>query len=214
MRKHAGTVAVVDGNGYTVPVPRWTNREAVAVVMALRDLARGVPGGFPLWYQFAAVAYAWAPDEDQLWATAEQADAEYPPADSIELQSEAERIVAYLDRVNHPDPRVELNDAFGKASTLSDVSRALREDGAEPETSFKIPLPACKGADGRPAKPVRGTDGKWRCPNGAVTIDDPITAIAKKLSPLAWTVILLAAGAAWVEHGKNNAARRRGRRTR
>lgn len=162
--------------------PAWTNREAAAVVWATR---RAAPDRFPLWYQFAAVAYGWQPDGDKIDATQQQADRMYPADASVQLNLELQRIAADLDEAGAEAPRLELADVFEEPDRIRDVTAALRQDGAR--ASFKIPLPACKDpATGRPARPVYSKERrKWECPGGVVTIDDPITAIAKTAGPLA-----------------------------
>lgn len=190
-RAPRGRVSTDDG----ATVPRWTNREAVAVISGLRAIAKGSRDGFPLWYQYAAVAYGWTPEGDALEATAGQADADYPADDTELLGQELRRIAGDLEAVKHPDPRMYLSDVFDRRETLQEVSAALRDDGAE--AAFKIPLPACKDPNtGKATRPVKGADGKWSCPGGAITVDDPITAIVKSLvktlQPLAVPIILIA----------------------
>jgi len=192
-----------------IEVPAWTNREAIAVIAAMRELAKGVPTGFPLWYQFAAVAYGWQPRTEELDNSAAQADRIYPGDDAVELNAELERMVTHLDQRMHPNPRIALVDMFDRSGFLDELRTALRQDGAQVE--FKIPLPACKDpASGRPAKPVKDPrTGKWTCPGGAVTIDDPLTAILKALATVAIPVglVLLAIGAV-----QPRRRRRKGRR--
>lgn len=181
-----GTTHDADG---TV-APALSNREALAIVMALRRTAQRHGAAFPLWYQFAAPAYAWTPGSDVLDATDRQAEAEYPPDATVQLHLEIQRLTADLDEANAPDPRIELEDTFMEAETQREVAAALRDDGARAE--FKIPLPACKDPQtGKPARPVYDDrDRKWKCPGGVVTIDDPITAIIKTAAPLAIIAIL------------------------
>jgi hypothetical protein len=190
-----GTVA--DDAG--IQVPAWTNREAVSVISAMRELAKGMPAGsaFPLWYQFAAVAYGWQPSSDKLDNSMAQADRVYPADDAVELNAELERIVTYLDLRVHPNPRMALRDVFNSDTFMSEVRTALAQDGAKVE--FKIPLPACKDPmTGKPARPVKDPrTGKWTCPGGAITIDDPVTALLKALAIVAIpaALVLLAIGA-------------------
>lgn len=182
-----------------IEVPAWTNREAIAVVSAMRELAKGMPAGqgFPLWYQFAAAAYGWDPKTDKLDNSMAQADRLYLGGDAVDLNAELERIVTHLDQRQHPNPRMALVDRFNSDTLQSEVRAALAQDGANVE--FKIPLPACKDpSTGRPARPVKDPrTGKWTCPGGAITIDDPLTALLKALATVAVpaALVLLAIGA-------------------
>lgn len=188
--------------------PSWTNREAMSVIAGMRELAKGSAAGFPLWYQFAAIAYGWSPESDTLTATSVQADEDYPIDAAVSLGDELRRITSDLDRSSHPDPRISLDDVFDRKGAVQEVSTALRQDGAE--ASFKIPLPACKDPiTGKPARPVRGEDGKWTCPGGAITIDDPITAILKALQPLIMPAVIILIAAAAVTKKTRRGRRRR-----
>jgi hypothetical protein len=191
--------------------PRMTNREAVAVVEAVRDLARKAGAQFPLWYQFAAIAYGWAPDHDELDTSQEQSDRVYDADASVMLQLEVQEFTGDLDDRNTPDPRIDLTDVFDHPSYRAEVAAALGQDGAQ--ALFKIPIPACKDPKtGKPAKPVRDPKtGKWTCPGGAVTIDDPLTAILKELTkvivPIGLIVLVIGLAA-------DNATTRRSRKRR
>lgn len=197
--------------------PKWTNREAVAVIAALRDIARSLPDGFPLWYQLAAAAYDWEPAtyKDHLMVSAEQADAIYPAEAAVLLNRELVRITNALDQTRgaRPDPRMQLDDVFDDNQMMSDVMQALHEDGSR--ALFKIPLPACKGADGKPAAPVWDrSERRWKCPGGVITIDDPITALLKSLVKPAIViglVYVLATGGAVALRKRRRQGRRRRR---
>lgn len=194
---------VTEGGG---TAPRWTDREAVSVIAGAREAARRAPGGFPLWYQFAAAAYGWAPETDQVAKTEAQADALYEPELAVLLNAELRRIFAELDTASVANPRLAL-DSGAWESSWTDVVRALQQDGAQ--ATFKIPLPTCRDPKtGKPTKPVRGKDGKWSCPGGPVLIDDPLTAIAKSAAKIAVpaAVILIAA---WILNEKRGTRRRR-----
>ena len=200
------------GDADDLGAPRWTNREAMAVINALRTLGKGSREGFRLWYQYAAVAYGWDPDDDNLIVTSSQADGDYPIEDTVLLGQDLTRIARDLDAAHRPDPRIELTDVFDKKTNAQEVSAALREDGADPAVQFKIALPACKDPKtGKATRPVKGADGKWSCPGGPITVDDPITAILKSLtsSPIVIAAVILI-GASVI--GKTN--KRRGRRRR
>lgn len=189
--EHQGRGAVTDDEGTIAP--RWTNREAVAIIAALRAVAPE----FPLWYQFAAIAYGWEPGQNKLDRSQAQADRDYDANANVMLNLEMQRIVNDLDAARRPDPRIELDaQTWSDAAFQAEIAKALREDGAQAQ--FKIPLPACKDPKtGKPAKPVKGADGKWHCPGGPLLIDDPITAIVKALAPIAVPAALIL-GAAWI----------------
>lgn len=190
-----------------VQVPRWTSREAAAVVQGMRGIARRAGDPFALWYQFAAVALGWEPGGG-LDSSDEQADLDYPADTAVQLSQEFTRIAGILDRAKVADPSISLADAWSDPKFVESVSASLQGDGAANAT-FKIPLPACRDPrTGKPVLPVRGRDGKWTCPGGLVTVDDPVTAIVKSLSKVAipLALILIAYGAL--------KATRRGRRKR
>ena len=167
----------------TETAPAMTNREALAIVSAIRSPAQRV--GFPLWYQFAALAYGWSPEGAELDGRAEQADADYPVYAGVMLAHELGRIAQELDGAGVLDARIDLRDVWAQPALMAEIGSALQDDGAE--VAFKIPLPACKDPKtGAPAKPVRNPKtGRWECPGGIITIDDPITAVAKSLLKVA-----------------------------
>lgn len=186
-------------------VPQLTNAEALQVVRALSTAVGRA--GFPLWYQFAAAAFGWDPTTDALDTSSTQAAGLYPVDDAVMLWA---AVADAADAENSKDPADQhrpalyFDDAWTDPLYLSDVRRALQDDGAT--AAFKIPLPACKDPKtGKPVgKPRRGPDGKWRC--DPVTVDDPVTFAGKQFRTLA----LLALGA-WLLFGKK--PRRRNRRS-
>lgn len=192
VRRTARTEASGD-DGVVAPV--WSCREAAAIVAAWRTVARLTADGFPLWYQFAASAYGWDPAEGKLRQYDDQASALYPPEDAAALVSEIDRIAAARDQaqvvVPRDQPALALVDVWNDPQFLDDIKAAMAGDGAVVE--WKIPIPACKDPKtGKPAKPVRNpTTGKWECPGGVVTIDDPLTAIIKSLSKIAPLAIVV-----------------------
>lgn len=200
-RSSRGTVADEEG----ALAPKWTNREAIAIIAAIRSAAAP---DFPLWYQFAAPAFGWEPGVNKLDRSEAQADREYDPSAAVLLYQEIRRIATELDDRQRREPRVELDaQTWTDATFQAEIAKALREDGAQAQ--FKIPLPACKDPrTGKPARPVRGSDGKWRCPGGPLLIDDPITAIVKALAPIALPVALIL-GAAWVMSKRPRRPRKR-----
>lgn len=193
----------VDG-GDTAPA--MTNREALAIVSAMRAPAQRVTG-FPLWYQFAALAYGWSPDVGELDGRSEQADTDYPVYAGAMLSNELSRIAGELDAIGAPDARIDLPDVWAQPALMAEIGAALQDDGAQ--VSFKIPLPACKDpVTGKPAKPVRNPKtGRWECPGGFIEIDDPITAIMKSL-----TKVVIPVAAIYVAYEVFLKPRRRRRR--
>lgn len=175
-----------DGNA----APAWSNRQAIAIITGVRNAARPVMQ-WPLWYQFAAAAYGWDPATNELDASDARADGPYPAGAAVQLMTEIRRIAEQLDAVRYPELRVDMTEEWADPSTIADVSSALHDDGAK--IAFKVPLPACRDpVTGRPARPVYDrTDGKWKCPGGVATIDDPLTAIAKSLSKVAVPAALI-----------------------
>lgn len=175
----------VDG-GETAPA--MTNREALAIVSAMRAAAQRVVG-FPLWYQFAAIAYGWNPQGGDLDGRDAQGDADYPPYAGVMLVQELTRLAAALDAVHYPDARIDIPDVWAQPPLMAEIGAALQDDGAQ--VAFKIPLPACKDPKtGAPAKPVRNPKtGRWECPGGVIVIDDPITAVGKSLIKVAIPVV-------------------------
>ena len=176
--------------------PRWTCREAMAVIEAARQAAK-TGSAFPLWYQFAAVAYGWDPtvDSARLDNSQEQADRDYDADAAVALQLELQRITSDLDESGGkltPELRLD-GKAFDRPGVQSEVRAALRADGISP--TFKVPLPACKDPrTGKPGIPRRNPKtGKWECE--VVTIDDPVTAIGKSAGR--WILPALLLYAAW-----------------
>lgn len=199
---------VTDDDGTIAP--RWTNREAVAVIEATRQAAKS-GSSFPLWYQFEAVAYGWDPsaDADRLDNSATQADRDYDATASVALQLDLMRVYDELDAAaSEPGSKWKLKpslaldeSAFTSKGVQGELRSALAADGMTPQ--FKIPLPACKDPKtGKPGLPTRNPrTGKWECE--PVTIDDPVTAIGKSAGR--WILPALLIYAAWKQT-------RRGRR--
>lgn len=189
--------------------PKWTNREAVAVISALRGMAALAEDGFPLWYQFAASAYDWEPGRNRLDRSEVQADRYYDAGAAVQLNLVMMRLVGELDARKRSSPRLDLDShSWTDAALQGELAKALREDG-EAGIAFKIPLPACKDpVTGKPARPVKDPKtGKWTCPGGPLLIDDPITAILKALAPIAVPLALIL-GAAWLAGNKRHRRQR------
>jgi hypothetical protein len=195
--------------------PSLTNREAAAVVRAVRQLARKAGAlvdvadqGFPSWYQYAAIAYGWSPDNDQLDVSKSQADRMYDADAAVMLQQEVQTFTGDLDDARVKDPRIDLEDVFDWSEWKRLVAEALAQDGAR--ALFKIPIPACKDPKtGKPAKPVRDPKtGKWTCPGGGFAID-PIKAIVNDTIRHLVPIVLVAIAISAVMEGNTRRSRKR-----
>lgn len=190
------------GNAYRLAgeiVPPLTNAEVVAIVEGvLADLGKSA---MPLWYQYAAAAYGWAPPGVVLDASPARGAALFDPELTRSFWVELDNVQMHaadnddLDAAPGPNavpsPRLDLDASFTNPVIMGEVGAALGEDGAK--TLWKIPLPACKDPKtGKPVgRPHRAPDGKWTC--DPVLIDDPITAVANSVMPL-----VLVVGALWL----------------
>jgi hypothetical protein len=183
--------------------PRLTNEEAAQLVRGFHEVARS----FPLWDQYAAVAYGWdPPDRDALDASAPRASRSYNTEVGVALWLALNRVCADLDAAK-VEPSLKLAGDFADATFLTEVQDVLKADGAE--ATFKIPTGACidkKTGARRMPRPPCGKDGKLKDPFTGVEIqcdtaescppefiDDPITHAIKSLWPLALMV-----GALWL----------------
>lgn len=181
--------------------PQLTNAEALQLVRAW-TLAH-TRAAFPLWYQFAAVAYGWDPESDALDTSTKQAAAMY--ADPGELWAQLAQLATDGDNteVDQTYPSLYFDDVWTDPTFAGDVRKALRDDGADAQ--FKIPLPACK--DPKTGKPVGKPrkdpkTGKWRC--DPVVVDDPITHAGKHVLAIAAAIGLL-----WLVMSDDKPRRRR-----
>lgn len=146
----------IDREGTTAP--KLTNREAIAIVAALRKESQRTTAGFPLWYQFAAIAYGWDPDNDRLDISDTQRDRVYPADMAVELFLAVQKLTFELEKESPTDPRLELDSgAFADNVFQGEVIAALHADGAF--TTAVIPL--CKDKK----------TGKWRFPKAACDAD-------------------------------------------
>ncbi len=203
-------VPASDGRGGVVLMdwPPITNGDVIKLTMgwlgALTPAQRREL--FPFWYQFAAVAYAWGPKKGTLTATAKQRDALYPEQLAAEFWQAMTRIRIALDADNVLGARLDLDGEFSDKVFQGEVVAALRSDGVD--ASFKIPLPACKGKDGKPTAPkCKRYMTKWpylceeweKC--DPVIITDPITDIHNK-SQKALLLVALIVAAWWAYDSK------------
>jgi len=209
LRRPGGTQTSADGT----LAPALTNGEIQMIVRAWQSARRSL---WPLWYQFAAAAYNWNPDNgDRLDTSAKWRDAFADVEIVRELWLSTFGLRFDLDATQLPKPRLDLDaETFDDAVWQAEVRAELRADGAS--ASFKIPLPACKDP-----KTGKATTPKYTCPRGyklvvingipmckhitsgklakpklecdVVKVDDPITAIGKSLRKDLATVVIVAA---------------------
>jgi hypothetical protein len=203
--------------GLVQPVPRLRNRDAAVLVQSWNEIAWSVPYaeappslfGWPsLWAQYQALAYGWDPDDGTLDISPTHGDEWYPDdvaADlwgALRLMAEDGDTRGLQAMVSAPDGRTYLPDPGAPRIEMAPVDitdeiahtslvHYLDEDmGAK----WKIPLPACKGPDGKPGWPRRDKSGKWTCE--PVTVDDPVTHVKNKA--LSFATLALIVGALWL----------------
>lgn len=211
------------------PAPRLTNGEAIALIAGWHDAATH---RFPLWYQYAAVAYGWDPENDNLDTSPSQAAKAYMPDEvNAALWGELFQVASALDgeldaAENMAKPRIDLDTAFNDPVFAGKVAAQLKADGAD--AAFKIPTGRCRdrrtgkkrlyrpcppgakqGADGRwyYKDPITGAqlvcDGKGDC--DPELVDDPITHARKQL----FTLALIVGAVWWLSKRARNPRRRR-----
>lgn len=155
--------------------PRVTNREAAALISAWRAAAAMSDDPFRLWHQFAAIAYGWTTGHDRLNASAAQGSKLYPLDLTTELWLALQRIALDLDDKRRESPRIELDsDTFTNPIFLAEVTKGMREDGAQ--AAAKVPLPACRDRKtGKPRAPRPCLGKRHAAPDGTCYFVDPIT---------------------------------------
>lgn len=184
--------------GGAFALPRLTNGDVITMTMGLLG---AVPPpraeSFPLWDQFAAAAYGYAPPSRKLVATDKQRDAWYPNTLSREFWGLVVAVTDRLDETHVANPRVDLDGQFSDRVFQGEVVNALHADGAQAQ--FKIPV-GCRNKDGTtrtllPKCKKRMDRFPWLCLeyekcDDPITIDDPITAVKKRADKFAHLVIL------------------------
>jgi len=191
-------VTVVNGMRDTLAAKKMTNRNAVSFIREWNNVSPS--GGKTLWAQFAAVAYGWTPERDQLVRSSAQGDAAYIMPS--EVFSWAESIARELDERADVPPRISVNnDTWSDPTFYGAVRSQLQQDGAR--ASFKIPLPTCRDKKTGKVRFPRPGDNKNTCE--PVIVDDPVTVVGNHLS-----ILLLVLGAVWLLTAKDsrNAAHR------
>lgn len=113
-------------------VPRLTNREAIALIQGWREVAPLAKDGWPLWAQFAAIAYGVSPDNDAPITTSEQGDKIYDVDMGLELWTQLKDLAQRIDqeRPGAPPPRIDLTgETFDDVTFQGDLKRSMEEDG-------------------------------------------------------------------------------------
>ncbi len=195
--------------------PPLTNGDVIKLTMAwLAAIPRArVRQAFPLWHQFAAVAYGWDPKSNRFTTTATQRAARYPDVLTSELWGAMFRAAGDLDDNGVANARIDLDGDFADPVFQGEVKSALRDDGVV-DVQFGIPLPVCRGKDGKPEAPkCKRRMQRWpflceeweKC--APVIITDPITDIKKKSDKALLLVALIVA--AWAMFDNRRGSRRK-----
>lgn len=212
-----------DDKGRRIEVPRLTNGEAITILAAYQPPLFGIrQSAFPLWDQLAAAAYGWDPITGKLDTSAKNRDALVPDVLLTALWMNIEMASSALDATSQP-ARLDFDGRWDDVVFQSIVKQAVENDGTVKDAEsahalFGIPLPACKGADGKPRAPKckRGMKrwpylcDEWeKCE--PVIVKDPITVVRDKAANGFQTLLLI--GLVWIVLDNSRKPRRR-RRTR
>jgi hypothetical protein len=134
---------------------RLTNGDAVRLIMGWREAIGDntrQKAIWPLWPQFAGVAYGWDPKQpERLKVTKAQEQAPYPTEMLAELWDALYRVALDLDD-GEPNPRVDLDGMFSDVVFQAEVKRDLSTDGTMRTFEKRIPL-ICKNKDGSAGAP-------------------------------------------------------------
>ena len=185
---------------------RLTNGEVITVVMAWMPPTAGIRAqAFPLWDQYAAAAYGWDPTTDKLDTATKNRDALYPVALNAALWTQMQAAADELDSSTRPSPRLDFDGQWSDVVFQNTVKMLAKQDGVITDTqsahvAFKIPIPACKGPDGKPQLPrCKRVMKRWpylceeweKC--SPVVVDDPITKIGNDIGTLGKLALLVGA---------------------
>ncbi len=129
-RKAHATVRIADGT----LVPALTNGEVVTLIMGWLGAVRKAQ--WPMWYQYAAVAYE------------HDADAMYPADLTAELWISLHGLATALNEAHELNPRIDLDGAYDDPVFRAEVRVAVEEDG----TLKPKPTPAKPARDTKPDK--------------------------------------------------------------
>jgi len=171
--------------------PTMTNREAVALIDDMRRVASPM---FPLWYAFAAAAYGWQQQGDELDPGDIQSERYYPADDAAMLWPFLIDLGDKMDAASIPNPRVEVDQGiYDNQIFIAELRASLEHDGHtrdQMEAQFKIPV-GCKKEDIKFDK-----NGLPYCDKMQYA-DDPVTGIVKGIvrvvseNPIAIAAIIL-----------------------
>lgn len=211
--------------------PRMTNGETITVIMSWMPPTAGIRADvLPLWDQFAAAAYGWNPATGKLDTSAKNRDAWFPDALLVALWAQLTEMADSLDERDvspahsSAPARIDLDGRWDDIVFQNVVKHSVETDGSITDTqsahvAFKIPLPACKGKDGKPTLPkCKRVMKRWpylceeweKC--DPILVDDPITKVGNDLKGLAGLALLV--GAFWLLFGNSKPKRRRARGSR
>lgn len=195
-QKRRGQAFAADGT----LAPPLTNGDLAALVQEWR-LAAG-SAAFPLWSQWAAVAYGWDPAAPGVFiTTSKQRDALLDVEAANDFWLATYRLALDLDDGKSP-PRFDIDStAFDDRTWQDQVKADLLSDGA----SVKWELPVgCRGKDGKVRPGRLGCKQGWTlitvkgrpmcrndatgetekpayvCEGDPVTVKDPVTVVANK----------------------------------
>lgn len=204
-----------------VEVPRLTNGEVITILTALQPPLYGIRAqAFPLWDQLAAAAFGWNPKTGKLDTSARNRDAWFPDVLLVELWRGLAAAAVVLDGTSMT-PRVDFDGRWDDVVFQSIIKQAVEQDSPITDTEsahawFKIPLPACKGKDGKLHAPkCKSVMKRWpylceeveKC--APVIVKDPITVVRDKATNGFQMLLLI--GAIWIVLD-NRKPRRRARR--
>lgn len=204
--------------------PRLTNGEVITVIMAWMPplVAAGARmASFPLWDQFAAAAYNWNPTTGRLDTSTANRDDWYPDILLAELWSSLYKVALDLNDTQQT-PRIDMDGRWDDIVFQSTVKSAVSQDApittaADASAAFNIPIPGCKGPDGKLTPPKCKRQMKrypYLCEEyekcDGVSVKDPITVVRDKASNMFSLALLV--GVFWLMF--NNEPSRPRRRTR
>lgn len=138
-------------------VPKLTNADAVSLSMAW--LAAADKQRWPLWYQYAALAYGWSPDRDRLLTSDKQAARPYPVEFANDLWLSTFKLALDLDGDKVPGPRLDMDGRFDDPVFQGEVRAALTEDGAKAPLLRREPMPTITKK--KKPKPAKRTPFLW-----------------------------------------------------